>query len=142
LRCSVKSRYNNRSGFYPLQRVFSCTHRLLTSLLSDDFIDPQHLNKDPLDNFKRSEVLRRAAARAWPALESPSRLLNVLRARHRTPQNFTQGQLVFVWRQPKVGVGRWHRPGVIALPIAGRDCINMRGFLWRVSNEQSRGATN
>ena len=39
-------------------------------------------------------------------------------ARHRTAYNFTEGQLVFVWRQPRVG------------------------SLWRCSNEQLRPATN
>ena len=68
------------------------------------------------------------------------RLQNALRARH--PENFTDGQLIFVWRQPRVGSGRWHGPGVIVLSTVGGAWVNMRGSLWRVSNEQMRGATH
>ena len=50
--------------------------------------------------------------------------------------------MIFVWRQPRVGGGRWHGPGVIVLPTSGGAWVNMRGSLWRVSNEQMRGATN
>jgi len=140
--CSMRNRYNNRAGFSPMQRVFGFTHRLPGSLLSDDVIDPQYLSEDPLQDFNRSEQLRQAATRAWAATDNRARLLKVLRARHRIPQTFTEGQLVFVWRQPKVGPGRWHGPGVVVLPTAGGAWINMRGSLWRVSNEQMRGATN
>ena len=41
--CSIRNRYNNRSGFSPMQRVFGFTHRLPNSLLSDDPIDPEYL---------------------------------------------------------------------------------------------------
>ena len=140
--CSVRNRYNNRSGFSPMQRVFGFTHRLPNSLLSDDLIDPMYLSEDPLTDFKRAEELRTAATRAWAALDSRQRLQKSLRARHRTPQNFTEGQLISVWRQARVGAGRWHGPGVIVLPTAGGAWTNMRGSLWRVSNEQMRGATN
>eukprot|EP00973_Karenia_brevis_P011934 1619997-Karenia_brevis.AAC.1 len=61
----------------------------------------------------------------------PLELLKSLRARARTPQNFDEGQLVFVWRQPKVGVGRWQGPGIVILPTAGGCWVNMRGSLWR-----------
>ena len=125
-----------------MQRVFGFSHRLPNSLLSDDIIDPLYLSQDPLEDFHRAELLRQAATRAWAALDSRTRMLKVLRARHRTPQNFTEGQLVFVWRQPRVGGGHWHGPGVIVLPTAGGAWINMRGSLWRVANEQMRGATN
>ena len=139
--CSIRNRYNNRSGFSPMQRVFGFTHRLPNSLLSDDPIDPQYLSENPLSDFQRSEALRRAATKAWISLDSKVRLAKVLRARHRIPENFVEGQLVFVWRQPRVGAGRWHGPGVIVLPTAGGAWINMRGSLWRVANEQMRGAT-
>ena len=52
-----------------------------------------------------------------------------------------EGQLVYVWRQPKVGDGRWTGPGIVVLDTAGGAWINMRGSLWRVSHEQMRGAT-
>ena len=125
-----------------MQRVFGFSHRLPNSLLSDDIIDPLYLSQDPLEDFHRAEQLRQAATRAWAALDNRTRMLKVLRARHRTPQSFTEGQLVFVWRQPRVGSGRWHGPGVIVLPTAGGAWINMRGSLWRVANEQMRGAIN
>ena len=38
--CSMRNRYNNRSGFSPMQRVFGFNTRLPSSLLSDDIIDP------------------------------------------------------------------------------------------------------
>ena len=140
--CSIRNRYNNRSGFSPMQRVFGFTQRLPASLLSDDPIDPEFLSESPLKDFQRSQDLRRAATRAWASLDSRVRLQKVLRARHRTPQSFTEGQLIFVWRQPRVGPGRWHGPGVIVLPTAGGAWINMRGSLWRVANEQMRSATH
>ena len=43
--CSVRNRYNNRSGFSPHQRVFGCSARLPNSLLSDDLIDPEFLSE-------------------------------------------------------------------------------------------------
>ena len=64
-----------------------------------------------------------------------------MRARHRVPPTFYDGQMVFVWRQPRVGSGKWHGPGVIVLPTAGGAWVNMRGSLWRVANEQMRPAT-
>ena len=59
--CSIRNRYNNRSGFSPMQRVFGFTHRLPDSLLSDDPIDPEYLIQNPLQDFQRAEDLRRAA---------------------------------------------------------------------------------
>ena len=141
LGCSVRIRYRKRSGFSPMQRVFGFTHRLPNSLLSDDIIDPIYVGEGPLADFKRAEELRTAATRAWAALDNRTRLLKVLRARHRTPQNFSEGQLIFVWRRPRVGSARWHGPGVIVLPTSGGAWVNMRGSLWRVANEQMRGAT-
>ena len=122
--------------------MFLVSHRLPDSLLSDDPIDPEYLSVNPCQDFQRAEDLRRAATKAWASMESRSRLQKVLRARHRIPQTFSEGQLVFVWRQPRVGPGRWHGPGVIVLPTAGGAWVNMRGSLWRVANEQMRGATS
>ena len=142
LECAaVRNRYNNRSGFSPMQRVFVTTTRLPASISSDDPIDPSYMYQDLLADYKRAEELRQAAARVWAALDSRSKLLRSLRGRHRTPQNFVDGQLVFVWRQGKVGDGKWHGPGVIVLNIAGGAWVNMRGSLWRVAHEQMRGAT-
>ena len=112
-----------------MQRVFGMSLRLPGSLLSDDGIDPSYLSEDPLKDFERAEVLRRAATRAWAALDSRERLLKSFRARHRTPQVFNEGQLVFVWRQPKVGPGKWHGPGIIMFPTSGGAWVNMRCFV-------------
>ena len=49
--------------------------------------------------------------------------------------------MVFVWRQPKVGIGRWIGSGVVILPTSGGAWVNMRGSLWRVANCQMRSAT-
>ena len=62
--CSVRNRYNNRSGFSPVQRVFRFTHRLPNSLLSDDVMDPMYLSEDPLADFKS----RRTADRGYSCL--------------------------------------------------------------------------
>ena len=101
-----------------------------------------YLSENPLEDFQKAEQLRQAATRAWAAMDSRGRLLRCLRARHRVPQTFCEGQLVFVWRQPSVGNGKWHGPGVIVLPTAGGAWVRMRGSLWRVANEQMRNATN
>ena len=74
-------------------------------------------------------------------MDSRTRLLRVLRARHRVSPSLAEGQLVFVWRPGRVGSGRWFGPGVIIVPTAGGAWINMRGALWRVANERMRGAT-
>ena len=47
-----------------------------------------------------------------------------------------------MWRQAKIGDGRWHGLGVIVLATGGGAWVNMRGALWRVANEQMRPATN
>ena len=53
-----------------------------------------------------------------------------------------EGQLVFVWRQPPVGGGRWIGPGIVIQQTTGGAWVNMRGALWRVSQEQMRSATS
>ena len=140
--CAARNRYCNRSGFSPAQRVFGFTPRLPNSLHSDDAIDPGLLSENPLQDFQRSEELRAAATRAWASLDNRSRLLKSFRARHRTPHHFTEGQLVFVWRQPAVGPGHWKGPGIVIMATSGGCWVNMRGALWRCSNEQMRPATH
>ena len=110
--------------------------------MSDDAIDAELLSENPNIDFQRAEEMRRAATRAWASADSRERLQKAMRARHRPPVTFHEGQLVFVWRQPKVGPGRWHGPGIIVIPTAGGAWINMRGSLWRVANEQMRSATH
>ena len=143
LECSAtRNRYHNRSGFSPMQRVFGFTHRLPNSLVSDDVIDPNYLSEHPMDDFVKAQQLRQAAQKAWAAIDSRSKILKVLRARHRPPENFQRDQTVYVWRQPRVGTGRWHGPGIIVLPTAGGAWVNMRGSVWRVANEQMRSASS
>ena len=125
-----------------MQRVFGENPRLPDSLLSDDAIDPALLCENPSVDYQRAAEMRVAATRAWAALDSRTRMQRSLRARHRTTHNFVEGQLVFVWRQPRVGPGKWIGPGLIIIPTAGGCWVNMRGSLWRCSNEQLRPATN
>ena len=113
------NRYANRSGYSPDQRVFGKSHRLPDSLLSDDAIDAGLLSENPNVDFQRAEDMHRAATRAWAADDRRGRLQRSFRARHRTPQHFHEGQLVFVWRQPNVGTGRFHGPGVVIIAFAG-----------------------
>ena len=137
-----RNRYHNRSGFSPMQRVFGMSHRLPSSLLSDDVIDPVYCFDSPNHDFHRSEQLRRMAVRAFARLDCRERLGKALRARHRTVENVTEGQLVYVYRQPKVGRGWYVGPGVVILPTSGGAWVNMKGSLWRCANEQMRSATN
>ena len=95
-----------------------------------------------MSDFERAEKLRQAATRAWAALDSRARLLKSFRGRHRVQQTFQEGDMVFVWRQPKLGPGKWTGPSVVVLPTAGGAWVNMRGALWRCSNEQLRSATS
>ena len=113
-----RNRYHNRSSFTPLQRVFCENPRLPDSLLSDDAIDPALLCENPSTDYQRAAEMRVAATRAWAALDSRTRMQRSLRARHRTTHNFVEGQLVFVWRQPRVGPGKWIGPGLIVIPTA------------------------
>ena len=138
----ARNRYHNRSGFSPMQRVFGSNLRLPNSLNSDDAIDSELLSENPSEDFQRAEEMRRQATRAWARLDSRGRLQRAFRARHRTIQNFTEGSLVFVWRQPRGGPGKWVGPGLVIIPTAGGCWVNMRGSLWRCSNEQFRPATS
>ena len=95
-----------------------------------------------MSHFERSEKLRQAATRAWAALDNRARLLKSFRGRHRVQHTFQEGDTIFVWRQSKLGPGKWTGPGVIVLPTAGGAWVNMRGALWRCSNEQLRNATS
>ena len=115
--------------------------RLPGSLLSDDHIDPLYLYDDPNTQFYRDAELRQAATRAWAALDNRKRVRRALSARPAKQETFTEGELIFVWRQPKVGTGRWVGPGVVILPTSGGAWVNMRGSLWRVANCQMRSAT-
>eukprot|EP00959_Pyramimonas_sp_CCMP1952_P016394 347652-Pyramimonas_sp.AAC.1 len=63
-------------------------------------------------------------------MDGRTRLLRVLRARHRIPPLFTEGHLMFLWGQGRVGSGKWFGPGVIILQTAGRAWINVRGARW------------
>ena len=49
--------------------------------------------------------------------------------------------MIYVWRQPKLGSGKWTGPGVTILPNSGGAWVNMRGSLWRCTNCQMRSAT-
>ena len=138
----ARNRFQNRSGYSPTQRVFGISQRLPNSLLSDDAIDPALLSENPMTDFQRAEEMRASAQKAWAELDSRTRMKRALGARHRIAHNFSEGQLVFVWRQPRVGPGKWIGPGLIILPTAGGCWVNMRGSLWRCSNEQLRPATN
>ena len=110
--------------------------------MSDDAIDAELLNENLSIDFQRTEAMRRAATRAYASGDSRERIQKSLRHRHRPPATFYEGQLIFVWRQPRVGTGRWHGLGIVILPTAGGAWVNMRGALWRVANEQMRPATD
>ena len=85
--------------------------------------------EEVLCEMERAEEMRRAATRAWAADDSRDRLQRAFRARHRPPQHFHEGQLVYVWRQPNVGTRRFHDPGIVIIASAGGAWINMRGSL-------------
>jgi len=139
--CAARNQYQNRSGFSPFQRVFGMSMRLPGSLLSDDAIDPFYMYDDPTTQFHRDAELRQAATRAWAATDSRARIKKALSARPAKQESFTEGDVIFVWRQPKVGAGKWVGPGVVILPTSGGAWVNMRGSLWRCANCQMRSAT-
>eukprot|EP00959_Pyramimonas_sp_CCMP1952_P059154 1235452-Pyramimonas_sp.AAC.1 len=101
-----------------------------------DPIDPECLSTELAQYFHRAEVLRRAAMKAWTSMDSRTRRLPVLRARHRIPPTFSAGELVFAWREGRACSGKWSGLVVVVLTIAAGAWINMRGALWHVSNEQ------
>ena len=51
-----------RAGFSPGQRVFERHLRLPSSLLEDDFTDPNMISQDAIHEMRRSEAMRMAAA--------------------------------------------------------------------------------
>ena len=87
-------------------------------MTSDDPIDPGLLSENPLIDFQRAEEMRAAASKALMSLDSRNRILKSTRAHTRKTENFTNGQLVFVWRQSNVGVGQWKGPGVVVIATA------------------------
>ena len=84
----ARNRFQNRSGYSPMQRVFGISQRLPNSLLSDDAIDPALLSENPMADFQRAEEMRASAQKAWAELDSRTRMKRALGARHRTAHNF------------------------------------------------------
>ena len=81
--------------------------------MSDDAIDAGLLSENLHTDFQRAEDMRRAAMRAYASADSKERIQKALRHQHRNPVSFYEGQLVFVWRQARVGTGRWHGAGIV-----------------------------
>ena len=132
--CSARNQYQNRSGFSPHQRVFGMSMRLPGSLLSDDYIDPCYMYDAPHPQYARDAELRQAATRAWAALDSRTRIKKALSAKPAKQEHHSEGDLIFVWRQPKVGGGKWVGPGVVILSTESGAWVNMKGSLWRCAN--------
>ena len=72
-------------------------------------------------------------------------MLKVLRSCYCVPQDFIEGPMVFVWRQPRVGnppkagSGRLHERELFVLPNVDRAQTHMRGLFWWVAHEQMGG---
>ena len=111
------------------------------SLLSDDYIDPTYMYDDPTTQFARDAELRQAATRAGAALDSRTRIKKALSAKPAKQEHHSEGDLIFVWRQPNVGQGKLVGPGVVILSTESGAWVNMRGSLWRCANCQMRSAT-
>mgnify|MGYP001250986578 CR=1 FL=1 len=60
---------------------------------------------------------------------------------HMGKKHHSEGDLIYVWRQPKVGQGKWVGPGVVILSTESGAWVNMKGSLWRCANCQMRSAT-
>ena len=141
---AAKNRLSNRSGYFPLQRVFGIGHRLPADLTSDDMYGP-----DPIydlaatdASFEESRQIREAAMKAHAEVSICDRIEDSVRARPRTQTVLRADDVIMVWKTNTPSKrGRWVGPGVCIGTHRGSVWVNMRGSLWKCSQLQCKLAT-
>ena len=89
-----------RAGFSPGQRVFGRQLRLPSSLLEDDFIDPNMIAQDATHEMRRSEAVRMAAAHGCVDAADRRAMSTASYSRQRKPQRvLVAGEPVFIHRR-------------------------------------------
>ena len=135
-----------------MQRQIGHNLRLPGSLLSDDFLDPKLVVQSSGDEMKRVQ----ADQEAYIKSQTEVALSRAKNASARTQVEFTAGETVYVYRQPKerkrkrvmtpeAHEGRkpsWVGPGIILAVERPSLWVSMKGELWKVSFEQCRHATS
>ena len=102
-------------GFSPSQRVFGPQLRLPSSLLEDDFIDPNLIAQDTTHETRRREAMRLAAAHGYAVAADRRAMSTASHCRQRKPQRaLVAGEPVFIHRG-KDGARGWCGPGVCVL---------------------------
>ena len=139
---AARNRWFHRAGFAPLQRIFGFSPRLPNSVLADDLLDRELLSQDQTTDFRRSEELRRAATAAVAQSDARTGLHKVSRVRHRLQVQYSEGDLVYVWRDSRIGKGWWRGPGIVMLAKGNTVWVHIRGALWKCARSQLRQATS
>ncbi len=152
-----KNRYFHRGGFSPYQLVIGENPRLPKELLSDEAIDEvglEHLSGTAADTdtaaaaFSRKHQVRQPARQNLMRMEAKSRVAEAVASRASTPNNFSPGQWVYVWRKVKgrakthvLQRDRWVGPGAVVWQNGQTVLVAMRSRLWKWSSLQVRYAT-
>ena len=145
-----KNRYFHRGGFSPYQLVIGKNPRLPKGLLSDEAIDEvglEHLSGTAADTdtaaaaFSRKHQVRQPARQNLMRMEAKSRVAEAVASRASTPNNFSPGQWVYVWRKVKgrakthaLQRDRWVGPGAVVWQNGQTVLVAMRSRLWKWSS--------
>ena len=137
----ARNSYHNEKGFSPLQRVLGLQPRLSGDLCQEGW--PDSIFEGPLQSMRRSADIRHAANRAYLEQQHRDRLLQAMRTRHRMPGvPLVPGMRVWVWRKPARGRQEgWYGPGVILAKTGSGAFVQIKGALWKVSEQQMRPQT-
>ncbi|CAL1154344.1 unnamed protein product [Cladocopium goreaui] len=153
---AAKNRLFNRSGFSPAQRQFGYNMRLPASLGSDDEFDPAIVLNSAGMEMQRLLEIKHKAMEAFIKQTTSRAVAKAQLAKHRVPQEFAAGDVVYVYRVPlqrkraKSDVnfedreGRkatWVGPGVVVMLEGANAWLSIRGELWKCAREQLRKAT-
>ena len=147
---ATKNRMFHRSGFSPAQRQLGQNVRIPGSLMSDDDIEAKMLRGAASTDVRRALEIRDAALEAFARHNTQEGMKKATRARGRTTNTFTPGEVVYVFRKPlprrhdtRTGVKpTWCGPGSVIMVEGPNAWISMRGELWKCALEQVRKATN
>ena len=132
------------SGYSALQRVFGIGHRLPADLTSDDVYAPDPVyDLAATDASFESRQIREAAMKAHAEVSIRDRIEDSVRARPRTQTVLRADDVIMVWKtNPPSKRGRWVGPGVCIGTHRGSVWVNMRGSLWKCSQNNKQQTTN